>query len=99
MKRLIEANEDDEKLEQGLRRFRDQFSELGLTWVKHICTFWKVNQALIEAPKVAIFILEKEQNLSEEKRKSMIESLKGLLAQSEEIYGEAPAEHWLLRFG
>jgi hypothetical protein len=31
MKRLIEANGDDEKLEQGLRRFRDQFSELGLT--------------------------------------------------------------------
>lgn len=31
MKRLIEANEDDEKLEQELRRFRDQSSEPRLT--------------------------------------------------------------------
>ena len=28
-----------------------------------------------------------------QRRKSMIESLKGLIAQSEEIYAEAPAEH------
>ena len=54
----------------------------------------KVNEALIEALKMAIFVLEKQEELTRERRKSMIESLKGLVAQSEEIYsGEAPTEH------
>ena len=54
----------------------------------------KVNEPLIEALKMAIFVLEKEEDLTPERRKSMIESLKGLVAQSEVIYsGEAPTEH------
>ena len=54
----------------------------------------KVNEALIEALKMAIFVLEKQEELTRERRKSMIESLKGLVAQSEEIYsGESPTEH------
>jgi hypothetical protein len=61
--------------------------------VKHLWALRKVNEALIEAVKVAIFVLEKEEDLTPQRRKSMIESLKGLIAQSEEIYAEAPAEH------
>jgi len=53
-----------------------------------------VNEALIEALKMAIFVLGKQEELTPKRRKSMIESLKGLVAQSEEIYsGEAPTEH------
>jgi hypothetical protein len=61
--------------------------------VKHLWALRKVNEALIEAVKVAIFVLEKEEDLTPQRRKSMIESLKGVIAQSEEIYAEAPAEH------
>ena len=56
--------------------------------VKHLWALREVNKALIEGLKVAIFVLEKEEKLSKERRKSMVESLKGLIAQSEEIYGE-----------
>jgi len=61
--------------------------------VKHLWALQKVNEALIEGLKVAIFVLDKEGELSKERRKSMIESLKGLIAQSEEIYGEVPTKH------
>jgi len=43
---------------------------------------------------MAIFVLEKQEELTPERRKSMIESLKGLVAQSEVTYsGEAPTKH------
>ena len=45
----------------------------------------KVNEALIEALKMAVFVLEKEEELSKERKKSMIESLKGLVTQSEVV--------------
>jgi hypothetical protein len=61
--------------------------------VRHLWALRKVNEALIEGMKVAIFVLESEKELTPERRKSMIESLKGLIAQSEEIYREAPTEH------
>ena len=60
---------------------------------KHLWALRKVNEALIEGLKTAIFVLEKEEELSKERKKSMIESLKGLIAQSGEIYGEEPAKH------
>jgi len=60
---------------------------------KHPWALRKVNEALIEGLKTAIFVLEKEEELSKQRKKSLIESLKGLIAQSEEIYGEAPTEH------
>ncbi len=53
----------------------------------------KVNEALIEGLKTAIFVLEKEERLTPARRKSMIESLKAMVAQSQEIYGEAPRKH------
>ena len=60
---------------------------------KHPWALRKVNEALIEGLKTAIFVLEKEEELSKQRKKSLIESLKGLIAQSEEIYGEAPTKH------
>jgi len=54
----------------------------------------KINEALIEAVKMAVFVLKKEEELTKERKKSMIKSLKGLVAQSEVIYnGKAPTEH------
>ena len=60
--------------------------------VRHLWALRKVNDALIEGLKTAIFVLEKEDHLSNERRKSMIESLKRLISQSEEIYAATPAK-------
>ena len=60
---------------------------------EHLWALRKVNEALIEGLKTAIFVLEKEEELSRERRKSMIESLKSLIAQSEGIYGEPSIIH------
>ena len=65
---------------------------------KYLWALQKVNEALIEGLKVAIFVLEKEGVLSKERKKFMIESLKGLIAQSGEIYGEAPTKHLICKF-
>ena len=61
--------------------------------VQHLWALKRVNEALIEGLKLAIFVLEREKELTPERRKSMIESLKTLVSQSEEIYGEAPTKH------
>jgi hypothetical protein len=60
---------------------------------QHLWALREVNKALIVGLKVAIFVLEREEELSKERRKSMIESLKGLIAQSEEIYEEPSTKH------
>jgi len=60
---------------------------------KYLWAFKKVNEVLIEGLKVAIFVLERGEELNSERRKSLIVSLKGLITQSDEIYGEAPTEH------
>ena len=57
--------------------------------VQYLWALKKVNDALIEGLKTAIFVLEKEDDLSNKRRKSMIESLKHLISQSEEIYAAA----------
>ena len=61
--------------------------------VQHLWALKRVNEALIEGLKLAIFVLEREEELTPERRKSMIESLKTLVSQSEEIYAEAPTKH------
>ena len=61
--------------------------------VKHLWALKKANQALLDGLKVAIFVLENEKGLTKERRKSLIDSLKGLIAQSDEIYETAPATH------
>ena len=53
----------------------------------------KANEALIDDLKAAAYFLVKVEEISEERRKSMIESLNGLIAQSEAAYGEAPTSH------
>jgi hypothetical protein len=60
--------------------------------VKHLWALRKVNEALIEGLKTAIFVLKNKDDLSEQRRKSLVESLERLIAQSEEIYG-APTKH------
>jgi hypothetical protein len=62
--------------------------------VKHLWALRKVNEALIEGLKTAIFVLKNKKDLSEKRRNSLIESLERLVTQSEVIYsGEAPTEH------
>ena len=61
--------------------------------VKHLWALRKVNEALIEGLKTAIFVLEKEEELSKKRRKSMIESLKRLVSQSGEIYAKELTKH------
>lgn len=56
--------------------------------LKHLWALRKMNKALMEGLKLAISILEKEEELTEERKNSMIKSLKDLIAQSEEVYRE-----------
>ena len=60
---------------------------------KHLWALRKVNLAFLDSLELAIFVLENERELTKDKRKSLIESLKDLIAQSDEIYGTAPATH------
>ena len=54
--------------------------------IKHLWALRKLNKALMEGLKLAIFLLEKEEELTEERRRSMIETLENLITQSEEAY-------------
>lgn len=56
--------------------------------IKHLWALRKLNKALIEGLKLAIFVLEKEEKLTEERRRSMVKTLEELIAQSEEVYRE-----------
>lgn len=46
----------------------------------------EVNKSLITGLKTAVFVMEKWDELSPDRRKSMIESMKGLVNQSNEAY-------------
>ncbi len=61
--------------------------------VKHLWALREVNKALIAGLELAVFLMDKWDDLAPERRKSMIEKLQGLIAQSKEAYGEKPAEH------
>ena len=52
-----------------------------------------VNKALIDGLKAAIYSLEKVNQISEEQRKSISKSLNSLIAESGEVYGEAPTRN------
>lgn len=56
--------------------------------LKHLWALRKMNKALMEGLKLAIFTLEKEKGLAEERKDSIVTSLKDLIAQSEEVYRE-----------
>ena len=61
--------------------------------LNHLMALRAVNKALIDGLKAAIYSLEKVNQISEERRKSLVESLNGLIAQSEAVYGEGPTRH------
>jgi hypothetical protein len=61
--------------------------------LEHLWALREVNKALITGLNAAIFILESEKALIPEIRQSMVESLKGLINISEEIYGEKEIRH------
>jgi hypothetical protein len=52
-----------------------------------------VNQALLEGIKACVYILEKEEELTPERRKSLINSLKGMIEQGEKAFESIPTEH------
>jgi hypothetical protein len=56
----------------------------------------KFNEALLEGLKAAVFVLENFDDFPAEKRESLTENLRGLIAQNqvmEVMYGDEPGEH------
>ena len=49
-----------------------------------------VNEALLEGLKTAVFVLENETDLSDERRESIIGKLNGLIDQGEKVFGSVP---------
>ena len=76
----IQAHGDDEAHAKG--------NDMDDETLRHFWALREVNKSLIIGLNAAIFILESEKELIPETRKSLIESLKGLITISEEIYGE-----------
>ena len=60
---------------------------------EHLLSLREVNKPLIDGLKAAVYYLDKVGEISEEQRKSMVESLNGLIAQSEAVYAEGPTKH------
>ena len=61
--------------------------------LKHLLASHEVNKAFIDGLNAAVYYLDKVDQISEEQRKSMIESLNGLIAQSDAVFAEAPTRH------
>jgi hypothetical protein len=61
--------------------------------LNHLLALRKVDKALIDSLKAAVYFLDQIDQISEEQRMSMVKSLNGLIAQSEAVYGEAPTKH------
>jgi len=61
--------------------------------VKHLWDLWKVNKALIKGLKGAVIALEKMDELSVEKRQDVIEALRKLISQNEELYENEPTKN------
>ena len=66
---------------------------MGNETLKHLLALREVNKTLIDGLKSAVYFLDKVEEISEEQRRSMVETLNGLIAQSEAVYGEAPTRH------
>lgn len=58
--------------------------------IQHSWALNKTNQALVKGLETAIFVMESWEDLSQERRSSMIESLKGLVAHREIINDMQP---------
>jgi hypothetical protein len=61
--------------------------------LNHLLALREVKKAIMACLKAAVHFLEKVEEISEAPRKTMAESLSGLIAQSEAVYGEAPTRH------
>jgi hypothetical protein len=61
--------------------------------VKHLWALREVNKALIDGLKAAAYVLEHIEEISKKQRDSMVETIKELIAQSEEVYGEEVTKH------
>ena len=61
--------------------------------VKHLWALREVNKGLILGLKTALFVMEGWDELSPEKRQSMIESLQRLISRSNKAYGTEPTKH------
>lgn len=61
--------------------------------LNHLMALRVVNKALIDGLKATVYYLDRVDQIPEEQRKSMVDSLNGLIAGSEAIYGEAPTRH------
>ena len=59
----------------------------------HLWALRKVNEALIEELTTAIFVMEKWDKLSADRRQSMITALKNLISQSREAYESEGRKH------
>jgi len=53
----------------------------------------KVNETLLEGLKLTVFVLENENELSPERRQSIVNTLKGLIEQGEKAFEKSPAIH------
>ena len=61
--------------------------------VKYFWALREVNKALITGLESAIFVMDKWDELTPERRQSTIESLQKLISQSNKAYETEPAKH------
>ena len=61
--------------------------------VKHLWALREVNKTLITGLETAIFAMNKWDDLTPERRRSMMESLQRLISQSDKAYGHEPTAH------
>ncbi len=61
--------------------------------VKHLLALREVNKALITGLETAIFVMDKWDEPTPERRQSIIESLQQLISQSNKAYETEPPKH------
>ena len=61
--------------------------------VKYLWALKEVNKALITGLESAIFVMDKWDELTPERRQSLIESLQQLISQSNKAYETEPPKH------
>ncbi len=61
--------------------------------LKHLWALREVNKSLILGLETAIFVMDKWDELTPERRKSIIEKLQGLVAHSNKAYEMEPPKH------
>ncbi len=59
----------------------------------HLWALRKVNDSLIDGLELAVFMMDKWDEISMDQRKSMIGKLQELIVMSKKAYGEEPPKH------